>query len=156
YDDLKTHRFATMVEIGEGDFFPVDDKDKAQTSPCQGCALRGPCPGLYRGYLESFGDSELRPVTDRPRSNSFTFVPEGVVGKTERGACPVLADGVSPWDRGRHVFVRRGALVARFRTHTRDFADTEVEATKHVRGQLYADASSKAAPDDFARDLLQL
>jgi pyruvate-formate lyase-activating enzyme len=60
YDDLKTDRFWTMVEIGEADFFPVDDKAKIQPAPCQDCALRGPCPGLYRGYEEEHGSGELR------------------------------------------------------------------------------------------------
>lgn len=156
YDDLKTHRFATMVEVGEPDFFPVDDKNKTQTDKCRACALRGPCPGLYTGYLEAFGDGELAPVTDRPRSNSFTYVPEGALAapRSAGAPCAVLADGTTPWDRGRHVFVRQGERLVRFRTASRDFADTEIEAVKHELGQLYLDVSSgKSAPDDFARDL---
>lgn len=156
YDDLKTHRFATMVEVGEPDFFPVDDKNKVQTERCRACALRGPCPGLYTGYYERFGDGELRPLSDRPRSNSFNYVFEKVVGRIEDGHCPILADGVTPWDRGRHLFLRRGTLLARYHTRSRDFADVEIEQTKHAFGQLYLDVSSKNAPDDFARDLVQL
>jgi MoaA/NifB/PqqE/SkfB family radical SAM enzyme/SAM-dependent methyltransferase len=156
YDDLKTHRFATMVEIGEADFFPVDDKAKTQSDPCRGCALRGPCPGLYTGYHEVFGDQELRPVTDRPRSNSFNYVFEKVVAKLTDERCPLRDDGVTPWDRGRHLFVRRGAVLGRFRTDSRDFTDAEIEAIKHEQGQVYLDVSGKDAPDDFARDLVQL
>jgi pyruvate-formate lyase-activating enzyme/SAM-dependent methyltransferase len=156
YDDLKTHRFATMVEIGEPDFFPVDDLAKTQSAQCHGCALRGPCPGLYTGYYQVYGDGELAPVTDRPRSNSFNYVYERVVARLDGGGCPILADGITPWDRGRHLFVRKGAVLARFRTDSRDFTDAEIAAIKHDHGQVYLDVSGKDAPDDFARDLVQL
>ncbi|HEY3499190.1 MAG TPA: radical SAM protein [Polyangiaceae bacterium] len=156
YDDLKTHRFATMVEIGESDFYPVDDKDKVQPEACRGCALRGPCPGLFRSYHASFGAAELRPVHDRPRSNSFNYTFEALVTDAHEGPCPLLSDGVTPWDRARHLFVKNGRRIARFRTQTRDFSDVEVEAIKHAQGQVYLDVSKKAAPDDFARDLVKL
>ncbi|MCU1277077.1 MAG: uncharacterized protein JWM53_623, partial [bacterium] len=156
YDDLKTHDYATMVEIGEPDFFPVDDKNKVQPAPCHGCALRGACPGLYVGYHEAFGDLELRPVTGRPRSNSFNYVFERLVTTAAGDRCPLRDDGVSPWDRGRHLFVKNGERIARFRTDSRDFADVEIEAVKHDVGQLYLDVSTKAAPDDFASDLLKM
>jgi pyruvate-formate lyase-activating enzyme/SAM-dependent methyltransferase len=156
YDDLKTHRFATMIEIGEPDFFPVDDRAKVQPPECDACTLRGPCPGLYAGYREVHGDGEIRPVSNAPRSNSFTFVREREVGRIANGGCPVRSDGVTPWDRGRIVFVREGDTVVRYRTESRDFTDVEIETTKHVLGQLYVDVSSKDAPDDFARDLKKL
>jgi MoaA/NifB/PqqE/SkfB family radical SAM enzyme/SAM-dependent methyltransferase len=156
YDDLKTHQFATMVEIGEPDFFPVDDRDKIQPPPCAGCALRGPCPGLYRGYHEIFGDGELRPVGERARSNSFNYVFETLLPPAAGDACPLRDDGVTPWDRARHLFVRNGDRLARFRTQTRDFADVELDAVKHGLGQLYVDRSQKPAPDDFPRDLVKL
>lgn len=155
YDDLKTHRFATMIEIGEPDFFPVDDRAKVQPAQCDDCSIRGPCPGLYRGYAEVHGFDELRAVSDRPRSNSFNWVFEKVVGAVE-GGCPVLEGGTIPWDRGRHVFVRKGDRVARYRSATRDFTDLEIESTKHDLGQIYVDVSNKDAPDDFARDLRKL
>ena len=86
YDDLKTHRFATMIEVGEPDFFPVDDVAKVQPDDeCGRCALRGPCPGLYAGYREVHGDGEVRAVTDRPRSNSFAYVHEGTHGRLGAG-----------------------------------------------------------------------
>lgn len=156
YDDLKTHGYRTMVEIGENDFFPVDDKAKVQPPACRGCALRGACPGLFQGYVDTFGTAEVKPVHGRARSNSFNYVYEGLVTDQAGDTCPLLADGVSPWDRGRHLFVRNGPKVARFRTETRDFADVEIEAIKHDAGQVYLDASRKPAPDDFARDLVQL
>jgi len=159
YDDLKTHRFATMIEIGEPDFFPVDDRAKVQPRACDDCSIRGACPGLFRGYAEVHGIDELKPVAIRPRSNAFHWVFEKVVGTVshESGAgCPVLRDGTTPWDRGRHVFVRKGDRVARYRADSRDFTDVEIEATKHDLGQIYVDISNKDAPDDFARDLRKL
>ena len=156
YDDLKTHRFATMIEIGEPDFFPVDDRAKVQPSECDACALRGPCPGLYRGYREVHGDGEVRAKTGVPRSNSFHYVHEASAGTVRGGRCPVKDDGVTPWDRGRHLFLRTGDNVARYRTESRDFTDLEIEATKHDKGQVYLDVSAKDAIDDFARDLVQL
>ena len=157
YDDLKTHRFWTMVEIGEPDFFPVDDRNKLQPEPaCTGCDLRGGCPGLYRAYHERFGSGELRPRAPGPRSNAFDWIFEAVVSEDDGGRCRLAADGHTPWDRGRHLFVRRSGRVARYRADTRDFSDAEVERIKHELGQLYVDASRKPAPDDFARDLVKL
>ncbi len=168
YDDLKTHRFATMIEVGEPDFFPVDDLAKVQPDEaCGRCAVRGPCPGLYAGYREVHGDGELngKAVTGRPRSNSFTYVHEATHGRiVDGGACPVLEGGVSPWDRGRILFLRDGERVERYRTESRDFTDVEIAHTKLQLGQIYDDASvsalagqaDKPAPDDFARDLRAL
>ena len=159
FDDLKTHRFATMIEVGEPDFYPVDDLNKIQPQEkCRGCSLAGPCPGLYRGYHEVFGDSELAPVRDRARSNSFNFKFEALVtAEAPEGSCPLREGGVSPWDQGRHLFVKNGPRIARFRADTRDFSDEEVRAIKHDLGQVYLDVSrGKDAPDDFASDLRPL
>lgn len=157
--DLRSDGFVTMVEVGEPDFFPVDEKNRVQPPPCRACALRGPCPGLFTGYAERFGDGELRPRTGGPRSNSFHYVAEAAAPPPApvAGGCPILADGVTPWDRGRQLFVAEGGgRLARYRTATRDFTDAELEAVKLAAGQVYLDVSTKAAPDDFARDLRQL
>lgn len=160
YGDLKTHRYHTMIEVGEPDYFPVDDRNKVHPPACTGCALRGPCPGLYRGYADRFGDGELRPVRG-PRANAFNYTLTGLVdvpGDLSPETCP-LRDGplgVTPWDRGRDLFVRHDGKLARYRADTRDFDDLEIAAIKHDRGQVYLDASRKPAPDDFARDLVPL
>ncbi len=173
YDDLKTHRFATMIEVGEADYFPVDDLAKVQPdASCAACTVRGPCPGLYAGYAEVHGQDELRTVTGTARSNSFTYVHEGTHGRLDVAgvsstpgalsasepsrACPVRRDGVTPWDRGRIVFLREGQRVERYRTESRDFTDLEIAHTKLRFGQIYEDVSGKPAPDDFARDLRAL
>ncbi len=158
YEDLRTDDFATMVEIGEPDFFPVDDVIKVQPDEtCRGCALRGPCPGLFGGYRDARGHDELRPPRDRARSNSFNYTFEAVVAEGAGDVCPLLnGAGVTPWDRGRHVFLKAGDRVSRFRANTRDFADVEIVTTKLELGQVYIDRSDKPAPDDFIRDLAQL
>jgi len=156
YDDLKTHRFATMIEADEDDFVPVDDVAKIHTEPCRACALRGACPGLYRGYHETRGDGALRPVTDRPRANSYHFVPERDIARPPGAPCPVKRDGVRPYDRGRTLFLRLKDRMRLFRTETRDFADAELVAIKEELGQLYVDISTKLAPDDFSKDLRKL
>ncbi len=157
YSDLRSHGYWTMVEIGEPDLFPVDDDNKRHPPACEGCALRGGCPGLYRGYLEAFGAGELRPRRDLPRSNSFNYTLEALHA-APGGACPLRSGplGVTPWERGRHLFVRRGEQVARYRADTRDFSDEEIAAIKHERGQIYVDAGRGPAPRDFARELVPL
>lgn len=161
FDDLKTHAYRTMIEVGEPDFFPVDDLNKTHPDPCRGCALQGPCPGLYNGYHEVYGAAELEPRRDRPRSNSFNYKLEQLVSLAFEGRsheqCPLRNGlGVTPWDRGRDLYVRNGRRIARFRAESRDFSDREIIEIKHELGQLYLDASNKPAPDDFARDLVQL
>lgn len=157
YSDLRTHRYWTMVEIGEPDLFPVDDDNKRHPPACDGCSLRGGCPGLFRGYHEVHGDGELRPATDAPRANSFNYTLEAV-HEAPDGTCPLRQGplGVTPWERGRHLFVRRGAAIARYRADGRDFTDEEIAAVKHELGQVYVDAARGPAPQDFARELVPL
>ncbi|MFO0592684.1 MAG: radical SAM protein [Polyangiaceae bacterium] len=156
YDDLKTHRFGTMIEADEDDFVPVDDVAKVHPPRCQPCALRGACPGLFRGYVESRGDGEIAAVLGKPRSNSYHFVPERDIARPPGAPCPLVKDGTSPYDRGRTLFVRLPDRMRQFRTETRDFSDEELLTVKETTGQIYLDVSTKLAPDDFARDMLKL
>lgn len=154
--DLRAHGIASVAEVGDRDLHPVDALNAVQPSACRGCALRGRCPGLYLGYHERHGAAELRPVRGRPQSNGFHWKLEGMVVGGQPGRCPVLDLGVTPWDRGRHLFVRNGERVARYRSDTGDFTDAEVADVKLRLGQVYLDRSRKDAPDDFARQLVQL
>jgi MoaA/NifB/PqqE/SkfB family radical SAM enzyme len=156
YDDLKTHRYATMIEADEDDFVPVDDVAKVHPPVCRDCALKGPCPGLYRGYFEARGASELSPVVGPPRSNAYNFVPERDFAVGPGGPCPVLTDGPTPYDRARTILVRLKDRLRLFRTETRDFSDEELATTKLDHGQVYVDVSKKLFVDDFARDLKKL
>ena len=158
YDDLRTHGFRSMVEVGEPDFFPVDDSNKVQPEPCSGCMLRGSCPGLYRGYASVFGAEELRPRRTGARGNSFDFVAERIVRadlpeEITTATCPVRPLGVTPWDHARDLHVRHGARLVRFRAHGRDASDEELLRIRNETGQLYVDRSARLATEDFARDL---
>jgi SAM-dependent methyltransferase/uncharacterized Fe-S cluster-containing radical SAM superfamily protein len=157
YDDLRTNDFRTMTEVGEPDFFPVDDVIKLQPPVCEGCALRGPCPGLFRGYVERHPESPSV-LTPRPgpRSNSYNFVPTRDIARAPGAPCPILTDGTTSYDRARSLFLRLKDRLRLFETRTRDFSDVELLATKEELGQVYVDVSTKLAPDDFARDLRKL
>ena len=155
YDDLRTHGFASMTEVYEPDFYPVDDTNKEHTAKCFDCKLRGACPGLFKGYNAVFGDDALAPVTG-VRSNSFNFVYERELNWPEGKACPILSEGALPYDRGRHLFVRNGTQMRQYRTLTRDFSDSEIDYIKRDLGQVYMDHSDKDAPTDFGADLKKL
>lgn len=156
YDDLRTHGFATMSEVDEPDLHPVDDVGRVHTEPCADCRLRGLCPGLYQGYMEARSDDELRPVAG-PRANAFHYVHERDLAWPENGAgCPVAESGAAPYDPRRQLFVRDGERLGIYRTHTRDFSDSDIARTTHARGQVYLDVSAKPAVDDFATDLRRL
>ncbi|HET6584388.1 MAG TPA: class I SAM-dependent methyltransferase, partial [Nannocystaceae bacterium] len=107
---------------------------------------------------ERFGDDELAPVATGLRSNGFDWVHEATIDAPVSERCPLRDEGlgITPWDRGRHLFVRHAGKLARYRADTRDFGDTEIEHVKHELGQVYLDASRKPAPDDFIRDLAPL
>lgn len=156
YDDLRTNDFAVMIEVDENDYFPVDDLAKVQTERCQGCSLRGPCPGLFIDYYEAYGDDCLRPRRDLPRSNSYNFIPTKDIMRPLGAPCPIKIDGTTPYDRQRTLFLRMKDRMRLFETRTRDFADVELLAIKEDLGQLYIDISRKLAPDDFAKDLRKL
>ena len=157
FDDLRTHGFRTMVEIGEPDLYPVDDLNKCQPPPCDGCVLAGPCPGLFEAYHQRHGDAELRPVHQGTRANAFNYTLSRVLAReVPESQCPIRDDGTTPWDRGRDLLVRHRGNVAIYRADTRDFSDAELAQAKLERGQVYLDASHKPAPDDFPRDLVPL
>ncbi len=156
YDDLKTHRFAAMIEVDEDDFVPVDDVAKVHTDRCAPCSIKGACPGLYRGYHEVYGDAALKPVTGRPRANSFNYTPLRDVMRPKGAPCPIKADGTTPYDRGRTLFLRLPDRMRLLKTESRDFTDHEILTAKEALGQVYADVSKKLAPDDFSKDLVKL
>lgn len=164
YDDLRTHRYWTMVEVGEPDLLPVDDRNKLHPSPhCDDCAIRGGCPGVFREYHGRHGHAELAPPRAGLRSNSFSWVLEQVYTPTGvADHCPLLdPDGpgggsLDPWEPARHLFVRHRDRLARYRCDSRDFDDDAIATVKHAHGQVYLDASRKPAIDDLARDLVKL
>src|SRR4029079_17182859 len=126
-------------------FVPVEAVARFSPPKCAPCSLRGACPGLYKGYHETRGDSALRPVLGRPRSNSYHFTPERDIPRTAGAPCPLLGDGVTPYDRARTLFVRLKDRLRLFRTETRDFSDEELLAGKAPSRQLSVARSAQVA-----------
>ena len=153
--DLVSASFATMVEADEADFVAVDDRARIKPHECQECSLRGGCPGLYRGYHDRRGAAELAPRRGGARSNSFNYVLHSAWPQRLGASCPLLDDGVTPWARGRDLFVVEGQRMARYHTSSRDFDDGEILAAKEL-GQIYRDVSNRAALSDFAKELEKL
>ena len=156
YDDLKTHRFATMIEVDEDDFVPVEVVPYLKPVRGAPCWLGAAGGGHYMGYPVVSGSLARGGGVGRPRSNSYHFVPERDVARPPGAPCPIKTDGVSPYDRARTLFLRLRDRMRLFRTATRDFSDVELHAAKLELGQVYLDVSRKLAPDDFAKDLRQL
>ena len=155
YSDLKSHGFATMTEVWEDDYFPVDDKNKIQPPACRDCALAGPCPGIYKAYEEKFGHDEIRPLIGR-RSNSFNYSSFARLEWPNGTPCPIYGSGITPYDTGRSIFIRTEGQMRLYRGSTRDFSDVEIDETKRTLEQVYVDISDKTAPDNFATDLRKL
>ena len=132
-----------MIEIGEPDFFPVDDGRRCSPRTAGACALRGPCPGLYRGYREVHGDGEVRPKSRGSRARTLSLRAGGWRRPTVRaGLAPSAA---TAWRRGTAADTSfcAGRALVRYRTESRDFTDVEIETTKHELGQVYLDVSGE-------------
>jgi hypothetical protein len=76
-------------------------------------------------------------------------------------ACPLAEPAIADpapgaLDPGRTLFLRLRDRMRLYRTRSTDFSDLDLQRIKQELGQVYADVSSKLAPDDFARDLKKL
>ena len=91
-----------------------------------------------------------------PRSNSYNFVPAGDIGRAPGAPCPLAATQRIPFGRSRTLLLRLKDRMRVFYTETQDFSEDELFTVKEGLGQVYADISTKLAPDDFARDLRKL
>jgi SAM-dependent methyltransferase len=91
-----------------------------------------------------------------PRSNSYNFVPVRDVRRAPGAPCPVRASGGVARDGGRSMLVRLRDRMRIVHTSTQDFSAAELRSTLAELGQIYADVSTKLAPDDFAKDLRKL
>jgi hypothetical protein len=96
------------------------------------------------------------------RANSFNFVPLHDVARPSGTSCPLSArperldELMAGTTRARALFLRLPDRMRLFATVTRDFDEQELEQIKTQSGQLYADLSTKLAPDDFERDFVKL
>jgi len=134
-NDLRHHGFRFMSEVSESDFFPVDNRNKSFAPACDGCALRGACPGLYTGYLQQRGEEELQPLSGEPPSR-FDLGYEHTIEWQPGSPCPILEEGLTPFDRGRDRFVREGARLHRYHSDSRAFDDGQLEAFRDREGPL--------------------
>jgi len=57
---LRGHNIRYMSEGFEDDLFPTDEGARAWLQPCDECAARGECPGVYVGYAERCGAAGLK------------------------------------------------------------------------------------------------
>lgn len=64
--NLHTHNILYMSEGFEDGLFPTDHGDREYPPPCDDCAMRADCPGVYPGYVRRFGVVGLRAFR-RPR-----------------------------------------------------------------------------------------
>lgn len=101
-------------------------------------------------------------VSVAARSNSWNYEPVMDIARAAGAPCPLAgpdggaASGPGEVDRARMLLLRLRDRMRLFRTRSEDFADDELLHAKEQLGQVYADVSSKLAPDDFARDLKKL
>lgn len=58
--NLRTHNILYMSEGFEDGLFPTDHGDREYPAPCDDCAMRASCPGVYPGYVRRFGVIGLR------------------------------------------------------------------------------------------------
>jgi len=50
---------------------------RVKTAKCSGCALASDCEGIWKKYVEIYGDSELKPVSDgKIRGEKLRFIKE--------------------------------------------------------------------------------
>jgi len=154
-EGLRTHGFVAMSNARESDFYPIEPEMRSYSESCDGCGLRGRCPGVHDGYMQRACCTAFQPVARR-RSNSFTYVPVRSFNWPAGDDCPLYSESVAPYHRARSVFVHRGNVVTLFETRTNDFTDQELDEYALQRGQVYFDRTTKAAPNDFAKDLQAL
>ncbi|MCC6217109.1 MAG: class I SAM-dependent methyltransferase [Polyangiaceae bacterium] len=102
----------------------------------------------------------MRAPVEPPRANSFNFVPVRDLARVRGAPCPLRAlpdpGPLGLGDRARQLWLRAPDRLRLFQTFTADFDQRELARVKWDHGQLYADVSRKAAPDDFAADLVKL
>ncbi len=107
--DLRSHDILWMSEPEDERLEPVDDTLLTKPRRCDGCLLRRSCPGIYVGYADRRGDSELKPVLRDPDTTA-TASSDGAHDTREEsagaaGSVPAaralrldLADDVRPAD----------------------------------------------------------
>lgn len=61
--NLRTHNILYMSEAFEDALYPTDHGERVfPADPCDACAARGDCPGVYVGYVERLGNQGLTAI----------------------------------------------------------------------------------------------
>ncbi len=74
---------------GDGDYDVTSRRAKEaalrqHVGPCEDCAARPLCPGVYRAYVEAFGTDELKPISAEALPSLAAHVRPGVGGRRGR------------------------------------------------------------------------
>jgi MoaA/NifB/PqqE/SkfB family radical SAM enzyme len=153
---LREDGFAFMSEAFERDWHPTDDAHRAFGEVCAACSLRRRCRGVFREYLASRGEGELRPVS-RAVGNAFNWLPAGAPERLSPRACAVRAGRRPPPDPIRGIFVRvRPGWVRRHEAPTRDFSDETLRVATREEEQVYRHEGTGPLVTDFERQLRRL
>ena len=153
---LREDGFFIMSEAFEKTWYPVDDKNRSFGDRCRACSLRRKCRGVYRQYLISRGEEELRPES-RPVSNSFNFEPQADPVTLDPENCPIRAGRAPPPDPVRGILASTAA--GRFQYHwapTRDFSDATISRSVREISQVYRSRSSDRPVEDIGSDMQRL
>ena len=100
-------------------------------------------------------------VSVEARSNSYNYEPVADIPRAAGAPCPLAESEqvrarLGTLEPARTLLLRLRDRMRLFRTSSEDFSSSELLHIKEELGQVYADVSSKLAPDDFARDLKKL
>jgi MoaA/NifB/PqqE/SkfB family radical SAM enzyme len=90
-DNLRTHGFLGMCEVGESDFAPIDDLLLMHPGCCESCHLRPRCPGIYKEYAARRGVGELRPRAAAQRFSQPTTAAPPAQSSSPPGSRPSSA-----------------------------------------------------------------
>jgi len=142
YDEhLQTHGICWMNEAFEDRLFPVDRGERAHPAdPCDRCALRDRCPGLFAAWAAVRGGSELTPFSG-PRPNAI-LLPAREARPDEQS--------------GDNLEVRLGRERLLARPASRDFSAAELDATLQQRRQVYLDPGASAGVPESVSGLVPL
>ncbi len=154
-EGLREDGFFAMAEAFEDSFYPVDDRNKAHPDKCISCSLAKKCKGVFKTYLERFGDKELIPI-QTPVPNSFDLVKQSLPLSFDEKNCLVMTGEYPPPDAVRGLFIKdtNGNLVQHY-ADSRDFSDGTVSETLHQRNQVYVFDDPSPVPTDFEKQLIR-
>jgi hypothetical protein len=161
FGDLRTHRYRTMIEVGEPDYFPVDDLNKRHPPPATSAACAAPAPACSTATTRSTATpSSARAPARAPTPSTTPSQPSSPYHLSPR-TCPrrparcATARSASP--RGTAAATSLSATPASSRSTAPTPATSATprsltSSTPAARSTSTPPASPP--PDNFARDLV--